>query len=111
MNTIEIQKGNIYTAALTFTDKSVTPNIPYDLTGKTIKFTVKKPDDFRDDDDEAIITKDWSTHTNPSQGLSNLDLTAIQTNKSLGNYKYDFKIDGISTVVGDCIIGRIITTR
>ena len=111
MNTIEIQRGNAYSAVLTFTDKSQTPNVPYDLTGKTIRFTVKKNSDLRDDDDEALITKDWSTHTTPLSGITSLDLTNVQTAIPIGDYKYDFKIDGICTQTGDCKVVRVITTR
>jgi len=111
MNTIEIQRGNIYLATLTFTDKSVTPNVPYDLTGKTIRFTVKKNSDHREDDDEALITKDWSSHTTPLSGITVLDLTAIQTAVPLGDYKADFKIDGICTETIPCTVVRVITTR
>jgi hypothetical protein len=111
MNTIELQRKNAFSAVLTFTDQSQTPPVPYNITGKTIKFTVKKPGDFRDDDNDALITKDWSNHTTPLQGISSLDLTPAQTDIPVGQYKYDFKIDGTCTETGDLTVSRIITTR
>jgi hypothetical protein len=88
MNNLEIQRGNPYSATLTFTDS----NGAYDLTGKTVLFTVKKIDDVADNDTTALITKDISVHTDATGGITTLELTAVQTTQPCDRYKYDVRI-------------------
>jgi hypothetical protein len=110
-NVINIQKGNAYSAELLFSDKRETVRVPYDLTGKTISFTVKNPSDNSNNDNKALIKKDWNSHTDASKGISRLDLKRQETNIPTGNYLYDFKINGINTQAGDLIVTSVITTR
>ena len=95
MNNLEIQRGNPYSATLTFTYKAT--GLPYPLTGKTILATVKRIDDVADNDDDALITKDITEHTDGDGGISTIDFTALQTTVPCDRYKYDVRIyeDGV----------------
>ena len=90
MTIVTIQKGNPYTATLNITSSGV----PYDLTGRTIFFTLKYVDDLYDDDTHALITKDILPvdHPNPTAGISVLSLSRDDTDIPSGEYKADFKI-------------------
>lgn len=90
---MKIQKGNPYSATLTFTDKD---NNPYDLTDKTVFFTIKLTSDNADNDDGALVKKDITSHTEAASGITVLELTEEQTNvleiKRDGYYKADFRL-------------------
>lgn len=54
---------------------------PYNLTGCTVYFTVKKKADINTSDDTAaIIQKTITTHTSPTGGLSSIVLSNAETN-------------------------------
>ena len=114
MATITIQRGNPYNAAITVTNAS---GNAYDLTGKTVFFTVKRATDNASDDSGAVITKDITSHTNASGGITTLALTASQTDIVLGDYNWDLRIYDDSPLVqlnstkGVCEIVEIITKR
>jgi hypothetical protein len=84
-----IQRGNPVSKTITITYSDGTP---YDLTGKTIFFTVKNKSDNNSDDSDALIEKDITTHSHADAGESLLELTAAQTDIPLGDYECDFKI-------------------
>ena len=111
---IEIQRGNPYIRTITITDAD---GNAYDLTDKTIFFTVKNIDDSADNDDDALITKDITEHTNDEGGISSLELTAEQTLAvPVGDYKYDLRIyeDGVTQInsaTGVCAVVDITTKR
>ncbi len=89
---MNIQKGNPYTALLTFTDSD---GGAYDLTGKTILFALKLTTDTADDDSNALVTKTITVHTNAAAGQTILELSATDTLidvKRAGYYKADFRI-------------------
>lgn len=88
-STITIIKGIPYVRTLTFTDSA---GSAYDLTGKTIFFTVKNIDDVADNDTAAVIKKDITVHTNAVGGITTLSLSAVETDIALGDFKYDIKI-------------------
>ncbi len=62
---------------------------PFDLTGATITFTMKKDD--TDPDAEAVIQKTAVIST-PASGEALLTLTATDTNQDTGEYFYDFQL-------------------
>jgi hypothetical protein len=91
---MKIQKGNPYSASLVFTDKD---SNPYDLTDKTVFFTIKLASDVADNDDGALVTKDITTHTGAASGITVLELTEEQISvldfsKREGYYKADFRL-------------------
>jgi hypothetical protein len=114
---LTIQKGNPYSRVLQFNDTSVTPAVAYDLTGKTIFFTVKNLDDVADDDTDALINKEITVHTNAGAGTSLLELDTTDTDIEEGDYKYDFRIYQavpliqLNSYAGICEISNIVTKR
>ncbi len=114
MAKITIQRGNPYNATITVTDSA---GDAYDLTGKTVFFTVKKCDDDGTDDTNAVISKSITSHTNAVGGITTLALTAAQTLITKGDYKWDLRIYDDSPLVqlnsesGICEIADIITKR
>jgi len=112
--TINIQRGNPYNATITVTNASGTA---YDLTGKTVFFTVKKATDTTADDAGAVITKNITSHTSASGGITTLALTATQTDIVPGDYNWDIRVYDdsplvqMNTVSGACKITEIITKR
>ena len=112
--TINIKRGNPYNATITVTNSS---GYGYDLTGKTIFFTVKKATDTGTTDADAVITKDITSHTNAVSGITTLSLTATQTDIVPGDYVWDMRIyDGsplvqMNTTSGACNIIETVTKR
>jgi hypothetical protein len=86
---MRVQKGNPYICQVLFTDKT---GQPYNLTGKTVFFTVKKINDFADNDDAALIKKDITTHADASGGITTISLTAVDTNMPMVEYKADLRV-------------------
>lgn len=84
---ITIIRGDDITRNMTFTNSDGTP---FNLTGYTILFTVKKK--VRDSDADALIAIEWSNHTSPTQGETQLVLTHNQTDLNAGLYTYDFQL-------------------
>jgi len=69
-----------------------------DITGATLFFTVKEHK--TDDDSEALIKKEITSHTNPTQGLSSLSLTPSDTeNIDAGDYYFDFQMKSSSGLI------------
>ena len=68
-----------------------------DLTGSTVFFTVKTR--VQDTDAEALITKDVTSHSDPTNGITIITLTDTQTNIAPGNYVYDIKIKDSSGLI------------
>ena len=84
------------------------------ITGYTFNFTVKKK--VTDTDDDAMIKIDWSSHTDPTQGQTLLDIPPSATkNLEPGKYVFDiqFKNGGNVTTVcfGTLIIIAEVTRR
>jgi len=89
MNIVTIQKSNPYIATVVLTSNGV----PYDLTGKTVFFTVKLVNDITADDTAALITKNITVHVPPaSNGVTTLSLSEVETNIASGSYKGDFRV-------------------
>jgi len=65
-------------------------DIPVDITGTVIYFTVKKSSS--EPDSEAFIYKEISEHTDPINGKSRLDILSTDTNLPVGRYLYDLVI-------------------
>ena len=65
-------------------------DIPVDITGWTIYFTVKKQK--IDTDDKAVIKKNITEHIDPTKGESMLLVLPDETKNLLGSYYYDLQI-------------------
>jgi hypothetical protein len=110
---MEIQRWNPYTGQIALTD---TDGNAYDLTDKTVMFTVKKQSDILDDDSAALIQKDITAHSNATGGITNLSLSANETKIAIGEYKWDLRIyqSGFiqaNTLPEICIVSDIVTKR
>lgn len=110
---MNIYRGNPYDASITI----AASGSAYDLTDKTVFFTVKKTTDTDDGDGNALITKDITSHTSASGGITALSLTAAQTNIVAGDYRWDLRIYQssplvqLNTISGTCNIVEITTKR
>ena len=98
MNQISIYRGDDDERLITFTDSD---DVAIDITGWKIYFTVKKDKD--DSDDDALITKDWTSHTDPTEGETTLSLSDSDTDIDPGMYICDIQVKkadlSIKTVV------------
>jgi hypothetical protein len=113
MITMTIQKGCPYSALLTITDID---GVVYNLTGKTVFFTVKKLRDFKTTDVDALITETIIAHTTPASGITTLSLDNTQTDIPAGRYKGDCRVMNGAVIVGnsqtiDVIVTNIVTKR
>ena len=88
-------KGTDNSIKITFTENDV----PVNITGYTILFTVKKQCDINKDDDFALIKKTITTHSDPTHGESTLILSSTDTDIDEGNYYWDLRSikDGVIT--------------
>lgn len=98
---ITIVRGDDVSFTTTFTDAD---GSAIDITGYTVFFTVKEAKRVVDDDTSdsaAIITKDVTSHSDPTAGVTIISLTDTQTNVTPGEYVYDLQLndgsDGISS--------------
>ena len=85
--TIPIMKATTVNKSITvYEADSATPR---DITGWTIFFTLKR--NIADPDSLAILTKDITVHTDPTNGVSQLALSADDTDIYPDTYFYDLK--------------------
>ena len=84
---IQVVSATDQSFTTTFKDED---GVVIDITGSTVFFTVKAR--LQDIDDEALITKDVTSHSDPTNGITIITLTDTQTDIAPGNYFYDIKI-------------------
>lgn len=63
---------------------------PMNLTGTTVKFTVKR--NFQDPDANALIKVDTTSHTDPTNGVTEFDFSSSNMNIK-GEYYYDVCVE------------------
>lgn len=86
--------------------KDATTGSPIDITGATIWFTMKPA--ISDDDTNAIIQKQVTTHTDAVNGITEVVLTNADTqNLSLGTYYYDFQYVAANGDVKTILTGKV----
>ena len=92
---ITIIRGTDNSIKLNFTENGE----PFDITGYEVLFTVKAECKIGKDDDEALITKNITVHSDPEQGESTLNLSSDDTDIPAGNYYWDLRLikDGVIT--------------
>ena len=88
-------------------------NRAIDITGWTIYFTVKSKKS--DTDGEALIQKDVTSHSDPTQGITLISLSATETD-IIGSKYYDIKIkddEGNSNIIlqGRILFSEVVTQR
>ena len=100
MSALTAYKGDDRIIPLTFTEDAVA----LDITGYTIFFTIKKKMDFRDDDTEALLTKDVTVHTDAVNGLSQIELVPADLSFDTGEYKYDIQLKDASGAITTVLV-------
>jgi hypothetical protein len=63
-----------------------------DLTGATVYLTIKADYDNDQADASALIKKDVTSHTDPTNGLTKIALAPSETSVAAGEYGYDVKL-------------------
>lgn len=119
---IKINRGTSWSTTYTHQHDGV----PVDITGATVYFTVKSQEyDSTQDDSTSIIEETVTSHVDPTNGVTNIELSPEQTSYIQevagnyivpGQYTYDIKVkeaDGsvYKTVEGKCTIDGSPTNR
>jgi len=77
----------------------------FDLTGKTVFFTLKRRQD--DSDEAAVVKKTVTVHTNASLGQTRIALSNTDTNQSVGYYFYDVQVKDVQNRITSAVKGQI----
>ena len=85
LTNITLKRGDDFIATITLK----VDNTPVDITGYTFFFTVKKRNDNVVNDSTALIQKIITSHTDPTNGITTLDLSNTDTDITPGEYFYD----------------------
>jgi len=97
MSKISIHRDQYYAETWYFEYEDT--GLPFDLTDHTVLFTVKK--NKFDDDEAAVILKDWTSHTDPTNGetspLLDADTSADGTDKAEGEYWFGITVKDASS--------------
>lgn len=102
---LTIKRGTTFPIEITITDAD---GDPVDLTGATIYFTAKAVEsDIITDDASAVIEKDVTVHTDPTEGESLVTLSAADTTVTPNTYFYDITVKYASGVVNTPIEGKL----
>jgi len=106
-----VTQGDDEEYGLTFTKDD---GSAYDITNWTVYVTVKRSHD--DSDDDAVISKDITNHTLPTDGETDFTFTASETQNLQGPYVYDIQVkkgDGSITTVVEGTVKFVegVTTR
>ena len=82
-----------------------------DITGWTVYFTLKSKID--DADTAAVLKKDITTHTGPTQGKTEIPLLNTETDVLKGIYFYDIQYKDVSTpaIVKTVLSGQMTFTE
>lgn len=78
---------------------------PIDITGWTVFFTVKSSPGSRDED--AVLQKTVTSHTNATGGLSAISCTAADTDNLQGDYYFDIQIKKSDGSIKTYLYGQI----
>lgn len=85
-NELQVYRGDDKTFNLTFKDSD---GNAIDITGDTIYFTVKKKEN--DVDANALIQKTVTSHSDPTNGITAIDLTDSDTDIDIGLWHFDIQ--------------------
>lgn len=101
MSTLTVTRGDNATYTLTITDSGGA----VDITGYTIYFTVKRKTDARKDDNEALISKNVTSHTNAVGGITDVVLLNTDTEIDVGSHKFDFQMKSATDAITTLLTG------
>ncbi|HAG52305.1 MAG TPA: hypothetical protein DCL21_00790 [Alphaproteobacteria bacterium] len=85
---IQIKRGDSFSRPITLKDSG---GVGIDITGYKFYFTVKKCNDNVKDDSSAVIQKDITVFSDPTNGKFMLDLTPTETDIAPAEYYYDIQ--------------------
>jgi len=110
-NTLTIIKGDTASITVNLTQSDGTA---LNLTGSTVYFTVKSNID--DEDDDALISKDITSHVDDEGGQTLISLSPDETTIDAGNYVWDIQVKDaqnniISTEPGIFTVIKDVTNR
>lgn len=91
MTNFKFYRGDDQVLSLEFTENGAVK----DITGWTIYFTLKKNID--DADTAAVLKKDTTTHTDPTNGKTEISLLNTETDVLEGLYFYDIQYKDVAT--------------
>jgi hypothetical protein len=98
---LDIKRGDSKSYTLTFRDEE---GSVIDITGWTVFFTVK--DKIDDTDETAVLKKTITSHTDPTNGKTKIELSSTDTNL-VGNYIYDIQIKKDTNEINTILEGNI----
>ncbi len=98
--TIDMVRNDNRTFTLTFTDAN---GAAIDITGYTCFFTVKAA--MADLDAAAKISKTWTTHSDPTNGITTFALVPADTTALSGMYYFDIQVKDLSSKIYTPMIG------
>jgi len=98
---LQIVRGDDKVYSIQFKDDA---EVPIDITGWTVFFTVKR--ELKDTDTNALIKKTITTHTSPTNGITEISLTPTDTNY-FGNFYFDIQIKKTDNSIHTVIIGTV----
>lgn len=99
---LELRRGDTKVYALHFTDSS---GEDINITGWTVFFTASA-DPEPTNDDNAIIKKTVTVHSDPTNGRTTVILSATDTN-ILGDYYYDIQVKRVDNSIITVIQGLL----
>jgi len=96
MQTLKHNKGDTLIYLFQVLDEA---GLPIDITGAKFYATIKKRFDVDNTDALAVFKKEWTTHTNPTLGESQLTATAQEMDITAGMYVMDIQMKtGTNTI-------------
>jgi len=101
-NPVQETEGDTFTRDINFRDDS---EDPIDITGWTIYVTVKR--DLDDDDDDAVLSDDVTSHDNATNGETSFSFTASETEGLDTIYYFEVKYEDNSGEVNTMLQRRI----
>ena len=104
-DTLTLIRGDDYQIPVTITNADGTA---YNLTGATVRFTVKPTLQLDTDSDaSAVIAKTIISHTDASAGETEIVLSNTDTNITPWNYTYDLQITTVAGKVHSSYSGKV----
>jgi hypothetical protein len=99
---LEIDQGDDETITLS---RRAADDTPLDISGYTFHLTIKR--DESDPDQEAVLQKEVTTHTEPVNGETELTLSASETAALEGSYHYEVREETSAGVWNTLFGGRL----
>jgi hypothetical protein len=81
--------------------------VAVDLTGATVFFTVKTLANADSLDTSAVISKTITSHYDPTNGKTRIELSSTDTDITAGNYWFDIQLKDTANKISSCEKGQI----